>query len=139
MTVAIERPGEGFVEILVEKLLAGQAGPPTRLATVEQGVYALLLAPEVLLELMQLVNTCVGVLGETMRPDGYNVGMNIGTAAGAGIKDHIHMHVVPRWAGDTNYMPVCADTRVIVESLCDCYERLKPSFDRLIPPADTSD
>lgn len=89
------------------------------------------LPPEVLLEMMQLVNLCIRVLKQTMAPDGCNIGMNVGAAAGAGIKDHIHMHIVPRWTGDTNYMPVCADTRVIVESLCDCYARLKPVFDQM--------
>ncbi len=89
------------------------------------------LTPEALLEMMQLVNLCIDALKQTMAPDGCNIGMNLGTAAGAGIKDHIHMHVVPRWTGDTNYMPVCADTRVIVESLRDCYARLKPVFDAL--------
>lgn len=92
------------------------------------------LADNVLQEMMQLVNTCTAALRATMRPDGFNIGMNIGKAAGAGIEDHIHMHIVPRWAGDTNFMPVCADTRVIVESLRDCYARLKPAFDQLISP-----
>jgi len=89
------------------------------------------LPADVLLELMQLVNLCVQALKETMLPDGFNIGMNVGAAAGAGIKDHIHMHIVPRWVGDTNYMPVCADTRVIVEGLFERYDQLKPVFDRL--------
>jgi len=88
------------------------------------------LAPDVLLEMMQLVNISLLVLQEVMHPDGFNVGMNLGASAGAGIKDHIHMHVVPRWVGDTNFMPVIGDTRVIVESLKACYENLKPCFDR---------
>jgi ATP adenylyltransferase len=86
------------------------------------------LAAEAQLEMMQLVSLCLTVLKQTMSPDGYNIGMNVGAAAGAGIKDHIHMHIVPRWVGDTNYMPVCADTRVIVEGLLECYDRLKPVF-----------
>ena len=88
------------------------------------------LAPGALLEMMQLVNISLAVLQETMHPDGFNVGMNLGASAGAGIRDHIHMHVVPRWVGDTNFMPVIGDTRVIVESLQACYENLKPCFDR---------
>lgn len=88
------------------------------------------LAPETLLEMMQLVNISLIVLQETMHPDGFNVGMNLGASAGAGIKDHVHIHVVPRWVGDTNFMPVIGDTRVIVESLQACYENLKPCFDR---------
>jgi ATP adenylyltransferase len=91
------------------------------------------LPAQVLGEMMELVNVCLAVLKETMQPDGFNIGMNVGAAAGAGIKDHIHMHVVPRWVGDTNYMPVTADTRVIVEGLLECYDRLKPSFDAARP------
>lgn len=87
------------------------------------------LSPEALAEMMALVNTSLEVLEETMHPDGYNVGMNLGASAGAGIKDHVHMHVVPRWTGDTSFMPVIGDTRVIVESLRACYDKLKPCFD----------
>jgi ATP adenylyltransferase len=87
------------------------------------------LPPEALTEMMILVNRCLDVLHRGMRPDGYNVGMNLGKSAGAGIKDHIHMHIVPRWTGDTNFMPVFSDTRVIVESLEHCYAHLKPLFD----------
>ena len=87
------------------------------------------LPPEALAEMMALVNTSLEVLEETMHPDGYNVGMNLGASAGAGIKDHVHMHVVPRWAGDTSFMPVIGETRVIVESLRACYDKLKPCFD----------
>ena len=90
---------------------------PTRLPTDAQS------------ELMQYVNMCVEVLDEAMQPDGYNVGMNLGTSAGAGIKDHLHMHIVPRWAGDTNFMPVLSETRVIIESLEQTYLRLRPLFD----------
>ena len=79
--------------------------------------------------MMSLVNSSVEVLQEVMRPDGFNIGMNLGAPAGAGIKDHIHMHIVPRWVGDTNFMPVFADTRVIVEALEQSYSKLKPVFD----------
>jgi ATP adenylyltransferase len=87
------------------------------------------LPPEALTEMMQLANVCLAVLQETMHPDGANLGMNLGKSAGAGIKDHIHLHIVPRWTGDTNFMPVFGDTRVIVESLDHCYAHLKPLFD----------
>jgi ATP adenylyltransferase len=87
------------------------------------------LPPAALAEMMALVNVCLDVLQKAMRPDGFNVGMNLGKSAGAGIKDHIHMHIVPRWTGDTNFMPVFGDTRVIVESLEHCYAHLKPLFD----------
>lgn len=86
------------------------------------------LTPDEQVEMMQLVSLSIQVLTESMHPDGFNVGMNLGASAGAGIKDHIHMHVVPRWTGDTNFMPVLSDTRVIVEALEQSYARLKPLF-----------
>jgi ATP adenylyltransferase len=79
--------------------------------------------------LIQETNMCIEVLQEAMHPDGFNVGMNLGASAGAGIKDHVHMHIVPRWTGDTNFMPVIGDTRVIVEALERSYEELKPLFE----------
>jgi ATP adenylyltransferase len=87
------------------------------------------LAPETLFEMMNLVNISLEVLRESMRPDGFNVGMNLGASGGAGIADHVHMHVVPRWTGDTNFMPVLGETRVIVEALNDCYVKLQPLFE----------
>ena len=70
-----------------------------------------------LLEHMQLVRRAITALREVMNPDGFNVGVNLGTVAGAGVADHLHVHVVPRWQGDTNFMPVLADTRVIPQAL----------------------
>jgi len=93
------------------------------------------LPPDAQLEMMALVNICIDVLQEAMSPDGFNVGMNLGASAGAGIKDHIHMHIVPRWVGDTNFMPVLAETRVIVEALEQSYAKLKPLFDCRCAPA----
>jgi len=86
------------------------------------------LATEVLNDMMHLVNVSLTVLKKAMNPDGFNIGMNLGASAGAGIKDHIHMHVVPRWTGDTNFMPVLAETHVIVEGLAECYVQLQPLF-----------
>jgi ATP adenylyltransferase len=94
-----------------------------------------LLAPDALVDMMSMVSICIQVLQEAMSPDGFNVGMNLGASAGAGIKDHIHMHVVPRWVGDTNFMPVLAETRVIVEALEQSYAKLKPLFDCRCTPA----
>ncbi len=81
-------------------------------------------------EMMLLVTRAVKILEETMGPQGMNLGMNLGAAGGAGIRDHLHMHVVPRWAGDTNFMPVLADTKVLVEHLSSTYDRLAPHWVR---------
>ena len=75
------------------------------------------------LELMNLTTKCIEILG-VMNPDGFNVGMNLGTAGGAGIDDHLHFHIVPRWNGDTNFMPLIADTKVMPEYLEDTYKTL---------------
>ena len=83
------------------------------------------------IEFLEHIDKSVMVLKEVMNPDGFNIGANLGEAAGAGIKDHIHFHVVPRWAGDTNFMPVLGHTKVQVQGLRDCYDSLKPHFDRI--------
>ena len=77
-----------------------------------------------LLEVMETLRRMVVVLTHLMKPDGFNVGLNLGKAAGAGLPGHLHWHVVPRWNGDMNFMPVCADTRVIVQSLDALYDLL---------------
>ncbi len=82
------------------------------------------LTSEELLETMQTVTRMVGVLGELIHPDGYNVGLNLGRAAGAGLPGHLHWHIVPRWNGDTNFMPVLSDVKVIVQSLDALYNVL---------------
>ena len=79
-------------------------------------------------ELMALAQRAMVVLDETYSPNGYNAGLNQGRIAGAGFADHIHLHVVPRWAGDTNYMPVVGDTRVMAQSLEDSYDSLVGRF-----------
>ncbi len=80
---------------------------------------------ETIAEMMALAQRAMVVLEEAYEPHGYNVGLNQGRVAGAGVEDHIHLHVVPRWAGDTNYMPVLADTRVMPQSLEQSYETLE--------------
>jgi ATP adenylyltransferase len=78
-----------------------------------------------LLETQQLLARMVGLLAETMKPDGFNLGVNLGRVAGAGLPGHLHWHIVPRWAGDTNFMPVLGDVRVIVQSLESLYDLLQ--------------
>lgn len=80
-------------------------------------------------EMMLTVSKSLALLRRAMQPQGFNIGINIGQAAGAGIKDHIHIHIVPRWGGDTNFMPVLAETRVIPEWLDDTYANLKAALE----------
>lgn len=80
------------------------------------------------LEMHRLAGQGVAALAETFAPQGYNLGWNLGRIAGAGITDHIHLHVVPRWAGDTNFMPVLADTRVMPEHLAETRRKLATAW-----------
>lgn len=83
------------------------------------------LRKEELLDLVLLTTETQKLLEKALEPDGYNIGINIGRAAGAGYKDHIHIHIVPRWVGDVNFMPIFSSTKVISESLDALYARLK--------------
>jgi ATP adenylyltransferase len=83
------------------------------------------LTDEELLDMMRLVRTASSLLKDVMSTDGLNVGINMGRAGGAGLEEHLHIHVVPRWFGDTNFMPVMGETRVISEHLYESYRRLK--------------
>jgi ATP adenylyltransferase len=87
-----------------------------------------LLEPETLMELMTVTRISLAVLREAMHPGGFNIGINQGEAAGAGVADHVHLHVVPRWAGDTNFMPVLSETRVMPQSLESVYTMLARGF-----------
>jgi len=80
-------------------------------------------------ELMSLVKTMVSALQEAMSPDGFNIGCNIGSVSGAGVADHIHMHIVPRWDGDTNFMPVLSNVHIISEHI----EKTRDKIMRYIP------
>jgi len=88
------------------------------------------LSAEEKLEMMDITQLCLTVLDEVMQPHGYNIGMNIGRVSGAGVLDHLHSHIVPRWNGDTNFMPVIGNTKVISEALDKSYDKLKIVFDR---------
>jgi len=82
-------------------------------------------------EMLCLTGKCMDVLTEAIESQGFNCGMNFGRIAGAGIKDHVHMHVVPRWSGDVNFFPVLGDTKCLPEYLEKTYERLESSFKKL--------
>jgi ATP adenylyltransferase len=86
---------------------------------------------EELADLHDELRRAVEVLKRVAEPEGLNVGMNLGKVAGAGIVDHMHYHVVPRWAGDNNFMPVLADVRVVVEHLDETWRRIRAGFDAL--------
>lgn len=90
---------------------------------------------ETQLEMMKTVELVIAAFKSTMRPDGFNMGMNLGRTAGAGIADHLHIHVVPRWNGDTNFMPIIGGTKVISESLEDTYEKLYQAIDAILRKA----
>ena len=89
------------------------------------------LEPEERHELMDLIVTAKQVLTHALKPNGFNVGFNFGKAAGAGIPSHLHCHVVPRWDGDTNFMPVIGDTRVLPDSMDSMWERLHASVEAM--------
>ena len=79
-------------------------------------------------EIMQFAKDCFNILKSKLGAEGFNFGANLGKVAGAGIDQHIHYHIVPRWSGDTNFMPVISDTKVMIEKLNKTWERLKPEF-----------
>ena len=83
------------------------------------------LSDDEVLEINRLAVAGIGALTSVYRPDGFNLGWNLGHVAGAGIADHVHLHVVPRWSGDTNFMPVLADVKVLPEHLLDTRDRLR--------------
>ncbi len=87
------------------------------------------LSAEQNLELMDLTQRAVAALRKIYRPDGFNLGMNLGKCAGAGIDQHLHLHIVPRWCGDANFMTVSGETRVLPEALQTTYLKLKPFFE----------
>lgn len=97
------------------------------------------LPPPALLDLMLMVNRSLAVLRQAYNPQAFNLGANIGEAAGAGVAAHYHFHIVPRWEGDANFMTSVGDTRIIPNSLDDCYADLKVIWDTLVAEANNSD
>jgi len=91
---------------------------------------------DVLFELIKIVNMSVNVLKEAFSPDGFNIGLNFGKVAGAGMESHMHMHIVPRWTGDTDSMPIIAETRVMPEHLTRTYAKLLKYFTKKRPSRD---
>ena len=89
------------------------------------------LKPDELTELMTISQLCVRAFKSGLRPQGINLGMNLGKVSGAGVADHIHLHLVPRWQGDTNFMPIFAQTKVVSVGLADTYRLLKKEFKSL--------
>jgi ATP adenylyltransferase len=79
-------------------------------------------------EHFEIVSRCTKLLREVFNPQGFNIGINLGRVAGAGIDEHVHTHIVPRWQGDTNFMPVISNIRVVPEALAETYQKLKDRF-----------
>lgn len=85
-----------------------------------------------IMEMFQLIEISQDILNEVMKPQGFNIGMNLGQIAGAGIADHLHFHIVPRWGGDTNFMPVIGKTKVVSEALEQTWEKLKKAIEKKV-------
>ena len=98
----------------------------------KHGASLLDLGDETQIEMMKLLKISEKIIRELMSPDGFNVGINIGEAAGAGIKEHIHIHIVPRWNGDTNFFSTIGDTKAIPEALKETYRKFHTLFSEII-------
>jgi len=89
------------------------------------------LSDEETLDILLMVRKSIGILKKSMNPEGFNVGLNLGRVAGAGMEEHMHFHIVPRWNGDTNYMTVFGEVRVIPEHITETFKKLWPNFNKL--------
>ena len=96
--------------------------PYAHVATLDQA------SPETLVEMLELAQRLQTALHASYNPEGYNLGMNLGKCAGAGVADHLHLHMLPRWTGDSNFMTVTGETRVHPEDLRTTYDRLRKAF-----------
>ena len=90
------------------------------------------LTPEEVHDIHTLASLAIKAIKKSMKPQGFNLGINIGRAGGAGIEGHIHLHIVPRWNGDTNFMPVISDTKVIVQEIKESYKELRESIEIIL-------
>ena len=88
------------------------------------------LTDDEMLDLMKLMRRCLAALRQVMKPEGFNIGVNLGKVAGAGIAEHLHIHVVPRWNGDTNFMPVLGQTTVVPQALQELAAQLRTALER---------
>ncbi len=122
----VHRGQQGFVILNRYPYTSGHlmVVPFPHQATIEE------LEPPVRAELMELTSLSMSVLRKVYHPQAFNLGANIGEAAGAGVKEHVHIHIVPRWIGDTNFMSTLGDTRVLPELLQDTYQRIRTGFDQ---------
>jgi len=90
-------------------------------------------------EMMALLASSCDILSQVIKAQGFNIGMNLGHTAGAGIDDHLHFHIVPRWNGDTNFMPVTGQTKVLSQGLCESWDQLHPHFRQINPGIASND
>jgi ATP adenylyltransferase len=120
----LHRAGHNFIVLNIYPYISGHllVVPYEHVADLDQA------AKQTTDELMDLTKKCQTALREAYHPGGFNIGMNLGAAAGAGIADHLHIHVMPRWGGDTNFMTSVGDTRVIPEELQTTYQKLRGRF-----------
>ena len=122
---------ESFEQIKIAGCLAAEALDEVT-SYVKPGVTTDKLDKDTLNEIIWYANESMIIMKNILNADGYNFGANIGAAGGAGIEDHIHFHVVPRWNGDTNFMPVIGETKVQVQGLQETYNELKTDFDKIM-------